>query len=162
MRSRCSSRIRRALTTTQDSHRTTVAAILYPVRAGRGYLVRAPIGGADQAHNWEYARWPEDVDLRHWFPFGTRFFRLDMLPGTTFSLNNHYTVVTTADPHRCPDNHALHSVGAVDVQGNVVVLRHAVGGRERVTNVYSAERRFVDLLVIRRVFVRPPSIVHHS
>ncbi|KAI0698748.1 hypothetical protein C8Q76DRAFT_802826 [Earliella scabrosa] len=125
----------------------TVSAIMYSVRTRRGYLVRLPVGADDEER--ESARWPEDINLRHWFPFGTQFHRICTVPGSAFRLANDYTIVTSNVPEACPRNLALRVLWGLDVRGNVLILRHATRGAMRVTSVHSAERRFIDLLVSR-------------
>ena len=96
--------------------------------------------------------WPDDLDLRQWFPFGTDRFRLSSFPvDPMHSLRNHYTAFTSMDPERSAPNQCLSARWGVDVTGNVLVVRHGRGNLMRVTNIQSVEHQLIDFLIVRFV-----------
>ena len=122
--------------------------MLYPVSGGRSRTVLLPI--TSRIDDPSVATWPEDLDLREWFPFGCERDRLSYIPGNPkHSLTNHYSVFTGSQPERLAPNDCLNSRWGLDVFGNVVVVRHAHINMMRVTNIQSVEHQLIDFLIVR-------------
>ena len=99
--------------------------------------------------------WPDDLDLREWFPFGTERQRLSSLPmDPPHSLRNQYSMYRSAPADQLAANDCLNSRWGLDVYGNVVVVRHANRNLMRVTNLQSVEHQLIDYLVVRSVLYR--------
>ena len=96
------------------------------------------------------AIWPEDLDLREWFPFGSERDRLSYFPlNPQHSLQNHYSIFVGNRPDRLAPNDCLNRQWGLDVFGNVVVVRHARTNMMRVTHIHSVEHQLLNYLVVR-------------
>ncbi|RPD77254.1 hypothetical protein L226DRAFT_521839 [Lentinus tigrinus ALCF2SS1-7] len=123
-----------------------VSGLLYATNIDRPRLVKFPVW-TDPDNPPDASGWVGDVDLKHWFPHGTKYVRVDNLPGTRRALKNRFTVVVSKLPGRAPRNNCVLESFARLVRGNVLVLRHSYRLPELVTNIHSSERQFVDLIV---------------
>ena len=93
--------------------------------------------------------WPEDLDLREWFPFGCQRYRLSYFPtNPQHSLQNHYSVFTGNRLDRLASNDCLNKRWGLDVSGNIVVIRHARTNLLRVTNIQAVEHQLITFLVV--------------
>ncbi|KAI0706599.1 hypothetical protein C8Q76DRAFT_629737, partial [Earliella scabrosa] len=129
--------------------RGVVTGVIYPVCRGRPRLIRLPLNEEIIGHTDPALPWPEDVDVRHWFPHGARYTRITCVPGSDFALYNDYTVITSASPRRSPVNSTVYHLLGLYLRGNVVVVKHSARRLLRVCNIHHAETRFVDLLIQR-------------
>lgn len=133
----------------QGMMRRHVVALLYPVGGGRTRLVRLP---ADSPFTEEPGShiWPEDLCTKRWHSRGSQRTRISTLPDDlTFALANHYSIITSRCSATASVNRSIYNTWGIVVRGHVIVIRHAVRNRMRVTNVLHAERRFIDVLVRR-------------
>ena len=132
----------------QNKLRRYIRALLYPVSGGRPRAVLLPV--VSRMDDPTVPVWPEDLDLREWFPFGFERDRLSYFPlNPQHSLLNHYSMFTGASPHRLAPNDCLNPRWGLDVSGNVVVVRHARANLMRVTNIHAVEHQLVNFLVAR-------------
>ena len=98
----------------------------------------------------DVAVWPEDLDMREWFPFGSERNRLSYFPlNPQHSLQNHYSVFTGCRPDQLALNDCLNSRWGLNVSGNVVVVRHARNNLMRVTNIHPVEHQLLHFLMVR-------------
>ena len=133
--------------------RRHVVALLYPVGGGRTRLVRLP---ADSPFTEEPGShiWPEDISTRRWHSRGSQRTRISSIPNDiAFPLSSHYSVITSRCSATASVNRAIYNTWGLIVRGHVIVIRHSVRQRMRVTNVLNAERRFIDFLVRRYPFI---------
>ncbi|KAI0684415.1 hypothetical protein C8Q76DRAFT_587468, partial [Earliella scabrosa] len=128
--------------------RHCVAAVLYPVAGSRSRIIRLTVA-IEEDDDPCATGWADDVETRHWFPHGTLSCRFDFVPGTTFALDNHYTVLTARNQSAAPPNLAVQRLWGLHVRGNVLVLRHSSRRPMRVTNISPLERPLVDLMISR-------------
>ena len=132
----------------QDKLRRHVRALLYPVSGGRPRIVLLPV--VSQVDDPFAPVWPEDLDLRQWFPFGSQRDRLSYFPlHPHHRLQNHYSIFTGTHPDRLAPNDCLNGRWGLDISGNVVVVRHARTDLMRVTNVHAAEHQLLNFIVTR-------------
>lgn len=132
----------------QNKLRRHVCALLYPVSGGRPRSVLLPV--VSQIDDAVAAVWPEDLDLREWFPFGAERDRLSYFPlNPHHKLQNHYSIFTGTRPDRLAPNDCLNSRWGLDVSGNVVVIRHARTNLMRVTNIHAVEHQLLNFIVSR-------------
>ena len=122
--------------------------LLYPVGSTRPRVVLLPAPSFPDDDDSVRAQ-PEDVDVAHWFAGSTRYITISSIPGTGFLLTNKYTVISNALQPSGPPNRSLRDTLGIHVRGNVIVLRHAVSRPDTVTNIHPAEKRFVDLIILR-------------
>ena len=132
----------------QDKLHRNICALLYPVSGGRPRIVLLPV--ISQVNDPSAPIWPEDLDLRQWFPFGSQRDRLSYFPlHPHHRLQNHYSIFTGTHPDRLAPNDCLNNRWGLDVSGNVVVVRHARADLMRVTNVHAAEHQLLNFIVTR-------------
>ena len=113
---------------------------------GQPRAVLLPV--ADRSDDPARPVWPEDLDIREWFPFGTDRIRLSSFPhNRNHQLRNHYTVFTSKVSPYSASNQCLNPRWGLDVDGNVLVVRHARRNLVRVTNIHSLEHQLIDYLV---------------
>lgn len=137
----------------QYKHRKLITALLYAARIPTPRLVKLPVR-VDYNNPVDASGWVDDVDTSHWFPHGVQYTKVDSLPGCTKSLRNAYTIVTSSQQDLGPHNRCVFANLGIDIRGNVVVIRHSSQNAVRATNLHSAERQFLDVLLERLVFVR--------
>ncbi|TFK85003.1 hypothetical protein K466DRAFT_495562 [Polyporus arcularius HHB13444] len=129
-----------------------VRALLYPAESMTPVVILVPASAsADLEPGQRY--WLEDLSVDRWFPNGWQTQRVSQFPETSYQLRNHYTIYTSAETQRSRRNLSLVQLGVRQHRGNVLVLRTSSRQAYEVTNVHSAERALIDLVVTRYVFV---------
>ena len=132
----------------QNKTRRYIRALLYPVSGGRPRTVLLPV--VIRIDDPTVPVWPDDLDLREWFPFGFTRDRLSYFPtNPQHSLQNHYSIFTGSQPDRLAPNDCLNTRWGLDVPGNVVVVRHARTNMLRITNIHAVEHQLINYLVVR-------------
>ena len=125
-----------------------IRALLYPVSGGRPRSVLLPV--ISQIDDPSAPVWPEDLDLREWFPFGFERDRQSYFPlSPKHSLQNHYSIFTGTNPDRLAPNDCLNSRWGLELYGNVIVVRHARANMMRVTNIHAVEHQMLHYIVVR-------------
>ncbi|RDX51350.1 hypothetical protein OH76DRAFT_1347352, partial [Lentinus brumalis] len=126
--------------------RKVINAILYPVATSGPRSIPLPVL-FNPDDDIGASGLVEDVRVQHWFPHGTVYTRIHVVPGTTLTLTNDYTIVTSRHPERAPHNQSIDSRLSAVTRGNVLVLRHARQYSSLVTNIHSSERNLVEFVV---------------
>ena len=148
----CLCAIFRRLLELQKQLKRSIRALLYPVSGERPRTIFVP--AVTLLDDDAIAVWPEDLNLRQWFPFGSERTRLSYFPlNPQHSLRNHYSIFTSKPEDRLAVNDYFSSRWDLDVYGNIVVVRHANRNLMRVTNLQSVEHQLVDYLVVRFVLL---------
>ena len=99
----------------------------------------------------EASGWVSDVDITRWFRYGAKYTIVKTLPGTTYTLRNRYTIVTSKDQSGAPPNQCVRAKFGTDLRGNVLVIRHRSRVPEMAMNVHPSERQFLEFMIGRCV-----------
>ncbi|RPD53767.1 hypothetical protein L226DRAFT_525842 [Lentinus tigrinus ALCF2SS1-7] len=106
----------------EHSGKKQVSGLFYATNMDRPRLVKFPVY-TDPDNPRDATGWVADVELNHWFPHGTKFVRVDNLPGSGRLLKNRYTVVVSRLPERAPRNNCVLERFGRLVWGNVLGSR---------------------------------------
>ncbi|RDX47463.1 hypothetical protein OH76DRAFT_1354067, partial [Lentinus brumalis] len=123
-----------------------VTGVLYAVASRRSRRIPLPCFN-DPDDDPRSTGLVDDVRVSPWFPHGSVYHSVHDVPGTTLTLANDYTIVTSRQPRRSPRNEATATCLNADIRGNLIVLRHHHRYRMSVTHVHSSERRLIDYVV---------------
>ncbi|KAI0361337.1 hypothetical protein OH77DRAFT_418754 [Trametes cingulata] len=92
--------------------------------------------------------WFDDLDISRWLPSGFTMHRISYIPGTKVPLRNHY-LVYISPPSEPPRQHqGLARLGIPSDTGDFLVFRSALRNCLEATNVNSAERSFIDTILV--------------
>ncbi|KAI0722572.1 hypothetical protein C8Q76DRAFT_793610 [Earliella scabrosa] len=125
-----------------------IKALLYPVGDHKAHLLVLPIHIPND-DDPQSASWAEDPDVSHWFPVGVRYVRVSTIPATGFHLTNDYTILTSTFHRNGPCNRCIDDVLGLSIRGNILVMRHSSSRPMSIVNIHPAERRLIDLVILR-------------
>ena len=119
---------------------------MYPVGCLRAVRILMPvsINGDDDPSS---TCWVDDIDLSHWFPFGSRLLRIRSVPSTDFVLTNGYTLAIAEPGVPSPVNRAIQTTLGKTAIGNVIIFRHSARYDMRATNITHSDQQVVKLIL---------------
>ena len=130
----------------QASNVKLVTGVLYPVDSHLPRSIRLPVT-YNVDDDPRATRLVDDVRVKYWFPEGSSYTRVHNVPGSSMSLANDYTIITSAAPRKVPQNKSLATNLGCKWRGNILVLRHHQRYLMSVTNIHSSERKLVDFVL---------------